>query len=607
MKKSMNFPRWVAVAVLALAGAANAAGSGIVDKLFLQAGVGAVPVSQQSKAGQVLSVKDFGARGDGVKNDVAAIRLAINAVIARAPATLIFPAGRYKIDEAIGSFAGSDITIDLGGATLDFSAVPVSPGVTLLEFGGVYSGAPVALTANGVEGQKAVSLNSSAFAVGDMVRVFSNTVFDPARTLSKYGELNFITAKPDAASATLALDLMSLYTTADLAKIEKITPVRNITIKNGTMQGPAGNDNHIGLSFRGGINIIVENIKSYDMDAIHVQLVDCSNGKVTKSHFQESNSNATGYGVSFADATQDSVATDNSFVDVRHSLSTNNKASSWGIVRRIAFTSNTVSDSATSIGLAGGDAVDAHAGAEDILIANNVINSSSQSGINIEARSAVIAGNIISNTQGNGITHQNYTALVGYSIVSGNEIRKVFGNYGIAIVPISTAFKNVVVSNNIISSDAAPIRLVGSAGKEFNNLVVSGNSVISGVSNNAIQVDFALRGTISGNAAESKAVGIILTDVQNMAVTGNSINLTGASGSTGYGVRVQGTSVGVMASGNAMRHTGALTAAAAMSFINTTVSYSGMNSNTAQGFTAGTKFSVGTGTGNLAANNIEAP
>ena len=71
---------------------ASSSGSSLVG--FLQAGTGAQPRTVQSKLRDVVSVKDFGAVGDGVTNDTAALAAALAAVPANG--TLYFPAGVYR-------------------------------------------------------------------------------------------------------------------------------------------------------------------------------------------------------------------------------------------------------------------------------------------------------------------------------------------------------------------------------------------------------------------------------------------------------------------------------------------------------------------------------
>ena len=67
------------------------------DVTFLQSGTGAVTRSGQSKMRDVVSVKDFGAVGDGAADDTVAIQAAMN-IGAR---EIRFPAGTYKITSTI--------------------------------------------------------------------------------------------------------------------------------------------------------------------------------------------------------------------------------------------------------------------------------------------------------------------------------------------------------------------------------------------------------------------------------------------------------------------------------------------------------------------------
>jgi hypothetical protein len=64
---------------------------------FLQAGTGAVTRTAQAKMRDTVSVKDFGAVGDNVADDTAAIQAAIDALEASGGGELRFPSGTYKI------------------------------------------------------------------------------------------------------------------------------------------------------------------------------------------------------------------------------------------------------------------------------------------------------------------------------------------------------------------------------------------------------------------------------------------------------------------------------------------------------------------------------
>lgn len=70
---------------------------------FLQAGTGAVARTAQSKMRDVVSVKDFGAIGNGIANDTVAVQAAINAVVARGGGQVYFPAGTYNCNVTVNS------------------------------------------------------------------------------------------------------------------------------------------------------------------------------------------------------------------------------------------------------------------------------------------------------------------------------------------------------------------------------------------------------------------------------------------------------------------------------------------------------------------------
>lgn len=71
-----------------------------VLQYFIQAGTGAVARSWQSKMRDIVSVKDFGAKGDGVTDDTLAIQAAIDS-FTTGNGAVFFPVGSYRVTNTI--------------------------------------------------------------------------------------------------------------------------------------------------------------------------------------------------------------------------------------------------------------------------------------------------------------------------------------------------------------------------------------------------------------------------------------------------------------------------------------------------------------------------
>lgn len=85
------------------------------DVSFLQAGTGAVIRNVRDRLRETVSVKDFGAKGDGVSDDTAAIQAAVDAVFAAGGGTVYLPSGTYLVT-SIAKVWTSAITLNIKGA-----------------------------------------------------------------------------------------------------------------------------------------------------------------------------------------------------------------------------------------------------------------------------------------------------------------------------------------------------------------------------------------------------------------------------------------------------------------------------------------------------------
>ena len=99
---------------------------------FIQEGIGAVYRTMQDKAREWISVKDYGAVGDGVTNDRANIQKAFDAAAvissSRGSCCVHFPPGTYVVINGM-TVTSDNVTINGYGASLEFSAsaAPIPP------------------------------------------------------------------------------------------------------------------------------------------------------------------------------------------------------------------------------------------------------------------------------------------------------------------------------------------------------------------------------------------------------------------------------------------------------------------------------------------------
>jgi len=143
---------------------ADAGGASLVG--FQQAGDAAVVRTVQDKLSEFVSVKDFGAVGDGLTDDSAAFQAALNSDAAR----IHVPAGHYKLNSGISRAGNLVLTGDGFDTLLDFSGASsgllVSGAISRIED----------LAANVVRGARSLSFVSApSVSAGDVVCLYNPT------------------------------------------------------------------------------------------------------------------------------------------------------------------------------------------------------------------------------------------------------------------------------------------------------------------------------------------------------------------------------------------------------------------------------------------------
>ena len=103
----------LAVETLTLDGVNLASSDGSSAIGFIQSGTGAVARTVQDKARETVSVKDFGAVGDGVTDDTIAIQNCIDYLLSLGGGTAFFPDGDYLVSTSVLSDTFSNDGVDV--------------------------------------------------------------------------------------------------------------------------------------------------------------------------------------------------------------------------------------------------------------------------------------------------------------------------------------------------------------------------------------------------------------------------------------------------------------------------------------------------------------
>ena len=162
---------------------------------FTAAGAGAIPRSVQSKERDIVSVKDFGAVGDGVTDDTNAIQNAITAVNANGGGILQLGAGTFLITSTLNMASNVQLVgSGIGVTIIKMDAASTSDNVI---FGNGLSDVRIANLSVDVNGI-ARSANPNPMT-GIRIQISTNVIYD---TIEVYGSLGSLSAS--AVGAALA-------------------------------------------------------------------------------------------------------------------------------------------------------------------------------------------------------------------------------------------------------------------------------------------------------------------------------------------------------------------------------------------------------------------
>ena len=239
----------------ALSGAlAASSGSSLVG--FIASGAGAVARDVQSKLRDVVSVKDFGAVGDGSNDDTVEIQAAITAA-ASIGAGVYFPAGTYKVSAALtlpanavifGSGFGSVIKVDSAATRFIVFHVSSTTGIN----GPTIKDLSIDGSQKGQLDAGLIQLNGALGFSVERVRIFDAGTPGESGSSGVNGIAVAVVALGDVGSFGTIRDCLIEATTK--AGINISSESTGVAIDSNTIRNCTGNTQTPGIQIAGGYN-----------------------------------------------------------------------------------------------------------------------------------------------------------------------------------------------------------------------------------------------------------------------------------------------------------------------------------------------------------------
>jgi len=279
---------------------------------------------------QTVSVRDYGAKGDGTTDDTAAFQSALSAVAK--PGVVSIPAGTYRITQTLELTTG----VVLRGVDAKTSKLVFNMGGTAdpcIDFTTYNSKSWVNLTKDGVLGQNAITVSSaSSMAVGnwveieqqnDAAKMYTDPEWNQDWAQNVVGQFAIITAI-SGTTVTLDRPLRIDYTTSLAAHVRVYRMGHDVGIEDLNLSredtSPDGGDI---IHFKYAANCWVRRVESTYTVGSHVYAESSAAIEVSDSTFKYSHEygdGGRGYGVSLGRHVSDCLVQNNIFETLRHAM-----------------------------------------------------------------------------------------------------------------------------------------------------------------------------------------------------------------------------------------------------------------------------------------------
>jgi parallel beta-helix repeat protein len=468
--------------------------------------------------GDVYNVRLYGAAGDGVANDTAAIQAAIDAAAAAGGGDVIVPNGDY-LENELALKSGVRI-VGQGGARFIKLPGTFSDTNNAINISGSVSATASNASANVSVGASSIAVvDGSLFSSGDWCLVRDNT-WAQAGVAGRNQEIvrvsSVATNTVNFKSATIGA-----YLTSDTAELVKITPVVGASVAGIEIVVPTGTNTGGGVYANVTALCSVENCKiSGANDNASIQFDRSANVRIFGNTLFDGQSITTsgyGYAIIVGESSHNVHISGNHQENMRESAASNR-------ARAVTFTENSSQSCEDTHFNTHGSWCDG------VVISNNTSCGSRYAydvGFGTHKRGDLnvsIIGNTIKDTRFHGISVFSPVGLEGTNIsIIGNNIsgfgRTTASSDGVRI----TRANNVIVSGNNIDGQSLTNAAYSILVEESSDVVISGNLIHD----------------------NTNGYGITLTDCTNTDVIGNS-----AHDISSFNYRTTGTNTGCSFRGN---------------------------------------------------------
>jgi len=424
-----------------------------------------------SAASAVVSVKSFGAKGDGT-DESTKIQAAFTSLTITG-GSIYYPPGTYR---QVGIQVPSNVSVIIDPAA---TIVQATNADQVFRSDGTLGGS-VALTSDAVAGASSLSVASAAgINPGDWLILADTADYsvDSAAVGYKSGE-SVIVLSVVGSTINLRTPLFGSlqpsgsYTVANGSAIRKVTPVRNVSYSGGgsIQLLQTSNTNGIWTQYVDGVKVNGVNISHFAGAGIFIR--DSRNVSISENTIFDGLDNVgagfPGYAVALGGASDVVTVDKNRMTQVRHGFTT--IGGTTGGPTRVKVTNNHAYDCSANC-------LDTHETGQDILFANNTLTggqNASCGGINTRTGQTTIQGNTISNMLNSGIGCTGTT--VKSNTIRGNKLRNCKG-LGIT-VPGNFPYL-AITDNELEEIGDTPITVFGSDTALSPGLLVARNNIYS--------------------------------------------------------------------------------------------------------------------------------